>query len=219
VNGAVLTTHTPGITGTGSTGAFDLASVTVRIYSGGTATGSPIQTLTPALAAGAFTTTPTTLADGTYTVQATQGDQAGNVATSAAATFRIDTTAPTVTITAPANGSSSTATTPTFGGTAGDGAGDSASVTVKVYSGPTVAGSPVQTLTATRAGTAWSVAASPALALGTYTAQAEQSDSVGHTGTSAATTFAIVARLRPTRSDVHERGRRACRTRPRLRSR
>ncbi len=193
VNGAVLTTHTPGITGTGSTGATDLASVTVRIYSGDTATGSPIQTLTPALAAGAFSTTPASLADGTYTVQAAQGDQAGNVATSAAVTFRIDTTAPTVTITAPANGSSSTATTPTFGGTAGDGAGDSASVTVTVYSGPAVSGSPVQTLTATRAGTAWSVAASSALALGTYTAQAEQSDSVGHTGTSAATTFAIVA--------------------------
>ncbi len=191
VNGAVLDTHTPPITGTGSTAASDLTSITVSIYSGGTTAGSPIQTLTPALSSGAFATTPASLADGTYTMQATQGDQAGNVTISAAVTFRLDTTAPTVTITAPTNGSSSTTTTPTFAGTAGDATGDGTTVTVQVYSGPSVSGSPVQTLVATRSGTAWSVPAA-ALTVGTYTAQAVQLDSVGHTGTSAST-FTIVA--------------------------
>ena len=82
---------------------------------------------------------------------------------------------------------------PTFAGTAGNDAGDAGTVTVKVYSGSSVSGSPLQTLTATRSGTTWSVPASAALALGTYTAQAEQSDSVGHTGRSAPSTFTIVA--------------------------
>lgn len=193
LDGAALVTHTPSITGTGSTGATDLTSVSVRIYGGATATGSPIQTLTPTLSSGAFSSTPASLADGTYTVQATQGDQAGNVATSAARTFRVDTTAPILTITSPTNGSSSTATTPRFAGTAGAATGDSTTVTVHVYSGPSASGSALQTLTATRSGTAWSVLASAALAVGTYTAQAAQSDSLGHTGTSAASTFTIVA--------------------------
>jgi Big-like domain-containing protein/PASTA domain-containing protein len=189
----VLATAAPQITGTGSTGATDAASVTVRIYVGTSASGAPIETLTAALSAGAFATAPANIGDGTYTVQASQADQAGNVGTSAPRTFRIDTTAPAVTITAPADGNSSTATTPTFAGTAGDAAGDGGTVTVKVYGGSSVSGSPVQTLTATRSGTSWSVPVSAALAIGTYTAQAEQSDSVGHTGTSAPSTFTIVA--------------------------
>src|SRR5262249_55977146 len=74
-----------------------------------------------------------------------------------------------------------------------NGPGDTGSVTVRVYSGTSASGSPVQALLATRSGTSWSVPASSALALGTYTAQAQQLDSVGHTGTSAASTFTIVA--------------------------
>jgi len=192
-NGAVLDTHTPSFSGTYSTGATDLSNVTVKIYSGSSASGSPLQTLTPVLTTGAFAAVAASLADGTYTAQATQSDQAGNVATSAAVTFRLDTTAPAVTITSPANGSSSTTTLPTFAGSAGSDAGDAATVTVNVYAGPSVSGSPLQTLSATRSGTSWSVPASAALALGIYTAQAVQSDSLGHTGTSAASTFTIVA--------------------------
>ena len=120
VNGAVLNTHTPGITGTYSTGANDLTSVTVRIYAAAPRPVRRPDASRPVLSAGAFAATPAGLADGTYTVQATQGDQAGNVGASAAVTFRLDTTAPIVTITSPVNGSSSTATTPTFAGTAGD---------------------------------------------------------------------------------------------------
>ena len=78
-------------------------------------------------------------------------------------TFVVDTTAPTVTITAPTAGKIfGTATTQavTFTGTAGNTAGpspsaDSATVTVKVYSGSTATGTPVQTLTATRTTATW----------------------------------------------------------------
>ena len=111
-DGALLDDHTPAISGTGSTGAGDDGSVNVKVYAGTSASGSPVQTLTPALAAGAFAATSASLPDGTYTVVATQGDQAGNTGTSAARTFRIDTTAPAVTITSPANGSSTAETAP-----------------------------------------------------------------------------------------------------------
>jgi hypothetical protein len=65
-------------------------------------------------------------------------------------------------------------------------------VTVKVFTGGTPTGTPVQTLTTTaQGGGAYSVIASSALQAGTYTARAEQSDSVGNTGLSSANTFTI----------------------------
>jgi acid phosphatase type 7 len=104
----------------------------------------------------------------------------------------IDTTAPVVTLTTPANGSSGSDTTPTLGGVAGTERGDTGSVTVKLYDGAGTGGPVVQTLTTTRgSGGAYSVDASPELALGTYTAQAEQGDAAGNTGLSSANTFTV----------------------------
>src|SRR5207244_4380363 len=109
------------------------------------------------------------LAQGTYTAQARQGDAAGNIGTSAANTFTIDTTAPVVTLTTPANGSSINTTTPTFSGTAGTAIGDAATVMVTIYSGTGTGGAVVETLTAAvGSGGAYAVVASPALAEGTY---------------------------------------------------
>ena len=59
------------------------------------------------------------LADGTYTVQAEQSDGAGNTGFSSAVTFSVDTTAPIVSLTNPAGGSSTNDTTPAFQGTGG----------------------------------------------------------------------------------------------------
>ncbi len=112
----------------------------------------------------------------------------------AVASWTVDATGPTVTLTGPANGSTITnQTKPTFSGAAGTGPGDSSTVTVKVYSGSSVSGSPVQTLSPSVSGGSWSVSASSALADGTYTAQAEQSDSAGNTGKSSANTFTVEA--------------------------
>jgi PKD repeat protein len=191
--GAILADHTPDITGTGSTGTGDNGSVSVKLYAGTSASGSPVQTLTTALAAGAFSATPASLPDGTYTVVASQGDQAGNTGSSAARTFRIDTAAPAVTITSPATGSTTTSTGPALSGAAGNAGGDAAQVTVKLYSGTSASGTAVRTINVSRSGATWSATASPALALGTYTAQAEQADDAGHTGKSGAVTFTIVA--------------------------
>ncbi|MDQ1603667.1 MAG: hypothetical protein QOE01_1512 [Actinomycetota bacterium] len=101
-----------------------------------------------------------------------------------------DTTAPLVTLSTPAAAGATNDTTPTLSGAAGNVFGDAATVTVKVYSGATATGSPVQTLTPTRTGATWTVDAT-ALAAGTYTAQASQSDAVGNVGVSAANTFTL----------------------------
>ena len=68
------------------------------------ASGSPIQTLTPTRAAATWSATPASLSDGTYTVTVTQTDAAGNVGTSDAVTFTVDTTAPTATNLTTTNG-------------------------------------------------------------------------------------------------------------------
>ena len=190
-DGAVLGDDTPDIGGARGTAASDLPTVTLKIYAGTSASGSPVQTLTDGGSGSTWGVTAASLADGTYTAMATQSNGSAT-GTSAARTFRIDTTAPTVTITSPGNGSSTTDATPALSGAAGNAAGDGATVTVKLYSGGAVSGSPVRTLTFSRSGGSWSATVSPDLALGTYTAQAEQSDSLAHKGTSAAVTFAIV---------------------------
>lgn len=104
---------------------------------------------------------------------------------------------PTVSLKAPAGGSTMDAT-PTFGGSGGTESGDSPTVAVKVYSGRAVTGTPLQTLTAAVevAGT-FSVKASSRLPSGTYTARAEQSTSAGAIGRSAPTTFTVDASSAP----------------------
>jgi len=149
------------------------------------------------LDAGAFAacTTPKSysgLGDGSHIFQVKATDQAQNTGSAASYTWSIDATPPTISLTAPANGGSTAAERPTFSGTAGTAAGDSATVTVKVWAGSTPTGSPLQTL-ATTSGTggAYSVNASSNLSPGTYTARAEQGDAAGNTGLSAANTFTV----------------------------
>lgn len=98
---------------------------------------------------------------------------------------------PHVTLASPADASLTNNATPTFSGTGGSAAGDNSTVTVNVYSGTSVGGTLVQTRTATVSSGTWSVAASPALPDGTYTARAQQSNNAGDTGYSGANTFTV----------------------------
>jgi len=98
---------------------------------------------------------------------------------------------PAVTLATPTAGSATSDTTPSFAGTAGDAAGDSANVAVRVHRGIDLSAPLQQTLLATRTGTVWSIDAEPPLADGVYTAQASQADGVGDVGTSSTATFTI----------------------------
>ena len=131
------------------------------------------------------------LADGTYVAYATQDDSNSETAYSAPRTFTVDATSPGVTLTGPSTAPGNDRT-PTLRGAAGNQSGDSATVTVRLYAGSSVSGSPLQTLPATRSGGSWSI--EPAtLADGTYTAQAEQTDTAGNTATTAPRSFSIDA--------------------------
>jgi hypothetical protein len=101
--------------------------------------------------------------------------------------------APAPTVTTPASGSSTTLTSPGFGGAAGADFGDGSQVTLRVYSGQSAAGSPVQSVTVPRSGAVWTASLSSPLPLGTYTAQAEQDDisSPADVGLSAPITFVV----------------------------
>jgi hypothetical protein len=189
-DGAWVATATPTLSGVAGTLPGDAATVSVDLYAGTTATGTPDRVLVAARdgGSGAWTVAPTALADGPWTAVARQDDAGGNTGRSAPVSFRVDTAAPVVTITAPAAGARVNAA-PVIAGSAGDAPGDAATVSVLVYAGTSATGTPVRTLTATRTGTTWSVAVSPALTSGTYTARATQADLAGNAGTSVSRTF------------------------------
>jgi peptidoglycan/xylan/chitin deacetylase (PgdA/CDA1 family) len=108
-----------------------------------------------------------------------------------------DTTAPTVSITSPAGGSTSTTSTPTVSGTGGTAPGDKGNVTVRVYQGSAPSGTPAQTRSAAiGSGGAWSTTLGQ-LADGTWTVRATQGDDAGNTGTSNAVTFTVKAAAPP----------------------
>jgi hypothetical protein len=111
-----------------------------------------------------------------------------------------DWVAPIVTLTAPAGNARTSDNTPDLSGAAGNASGDATTVTVRIYSGSSATGTPVQTLTPTRSGAAW-IATAATLADGTYTAKASQADGSGNTGSSAATTFTIDT-AKPTASSI-----------------
>src|SRR5262249_54811187 len=90
------------------------------------------------------------LTDGSHSFQVKARDAASNDSTVTTRSWTVDTTAPLVALTAPANGSSTSDPTPTLSGTAGMAAGDASAVTVWVYSGSGTGGALVETLSAPR---------------------------------------------------------------------
>lgn len=124
-------------------------------------------------------------------VQGSQATFTASVKNSGASFATAAKFAPTVTLTAPANGSATNNTTPLISGIADNATGDSTTVTAKIYSGTTATGSPVQTKAGTRSGTSYSFALTTGLAQGTYTAVVTQTDTSGNTGTSNANTFTV----------------------------
>ncbi len=105
----------------------------------------------------------------------------------------VDLAPPSISLAQPANGSTTGDSTPAFSGLAGTAPGDSSTVTVAVYAGASASGTPVQTLTTTRSADGSFSVDAAALAEGTYTGQAEQTDAAGNIGRSGANTFTVGA--------------------------
>jgi hypothetical protein len=195
--GALITDGQPTFAGSGGTDAQDVPAVTVRVYTGASASGAAIQVLTtpvspqPGTDTGSFTVAPNApLGDGQYTAQAEQDTVLGGQGFSSAVTFTVHNALPAISLDAPDSATLTTAT-PTLTGTAGTASGDSASVGVFIYPGPNTDAVPVELLSATAgSGGRFSAKVSPALDNGEYTAVAFQQGVAG-VGTSTPQTFTI----------------------------
>ncbi|HEY7453618.1 MAG TPA: S8 family serine peptidase [Thermoleophilaceae bacterium] len=83
---------TPVVTGTAGTSSGDKSTVTVSLFAGSSASGSPAQTVVASRdGSGAFTAQFAHVANGTYTATARQQDAAGNTGASAPVTFGVGT--------------------------------------------------------------------------------------------------------------------------------
>ena len=180
----------PSFNGGAGVAPGDIASVTLKLYSGDNASGSPVRTMQVTPEGATWNAGPTeALNEGTYTAQAEQSDTAGNTSKSLPSRFTVDTTPPAVSLTplAPLTNNPK----PSFSGVAGVAPGDITLVTLKIYSGSSVSGSPIRTVEVTPSGNVWKASTSDALNEGTYTAQAEQSDEAGNTTKSLPSMFTV----------------------------
>ncbi len=170
--------------------------VRLNIYAGTVVgEGEPLQALvTPSLATdGTWSLVATqALPDGVYTAQATQA-----TGESEPVTFTVDTTPPGITLTWPANGSSSSSGSQLVAGAAGTSEGDLPTITIRLFSGSSTESSAgLESLAVQAANGGWSVILG-GLSPGTYTVRAEQSDRAGNVGTSAPATFTVRAPASP----------------------
>jgi hypothetical protein len=191
--GSATADQTPELLGTADAGPADDSIVTVKLYAGSSATGTPLEIFTPAVSSAGWSAVPDSqLPAGNYTVQVTQSDIFDRTGTSSPSTFKVDLTAPTVSLTRPRNGKLTANPAPTFRGLAGTAEGDLPEITVEVHNGGTASGSLVSTVDAPVAGDGtWSALQPTPLADGKYAALAKQSDDAGSTGTSPVHVFTV----------------------------
>jgi large repetitive protein len=166
-----------------------LDTVTLEIYEGtSTHLVQSTETLTPLLGEAWQATLASPLADGAYTVVASQTNGLLEQGESEPVAFGIDTVAPIVSV-APLATPTADAT-PTLKGSLGQASGDLQAVTVAIFKGSTVGVTPAVSGSASVSDSTWSFVPS-ALPDGTYTAQAYQADAPGNKGASAPVTFLI----------------------------
>jgi hypothetical protein len=136
----------------------------------------------------------TELADGRHTFDVRAVGPGGSAdATPVHVSWTVNTRSPVVTVTSPEGGSTISNHQPRLSGAAGTAPGDSSTVTVKVFSGSSTSGPPLQTRAANASGGRWSVVPAHPLPDGTYTVQAVQANSTGLTGVSTGRTFTIAS--------------------------
>jgi hypothetical protein len=188
--GSSTTLTSPAFSGAAASDFGDGSQVTLRVYSGQAASGSPVQTVTVARSGAAWSAgLGSALPLGTYTAQAEQADLVGDIGLGAPVTFTVR--VPSISL-ASLGATPQATSTPTLTGTGDVSAGAEPFAIVEVYAGTAATGTPTQALTAPVTGSGqFSVPVSPALADGTYTAVAVQGDASGNTGFSAPQTFSI----------------------------
>jgi large repetitive protein len=192
--GAVVKQASPTLKGTAGTALGDLAKVLVVVHQGTSSSGTVVDEQLVIVSEGAWSYTTSALADGAYTAQVFQEDEAGNDGHGVPVTFTIDTTKPVVSVTSPSFEQVLHESQPTFSGGAGTATGDLQSITVKVFaSKPGPSRELIETLSGLKpAGSTWTTGSSgPRLHSGHYIVVAEQLDVAGNLGVSEAVPFTI----------------------------
>jgi len=201
-SGGVTNNPAPVFAGTAQLGEEDGGVKVTLTIQGTSNSGTPVAQTQSALLLpplGPFPATDTwgvavePLPDGTYTALATEEYEAKGQkehVESKDVTFTVDTTAPKITLTSPANGSSTTSTSQAVSGAAGVEPGDSTSVKIKLFAGSAIGPQPLETLLKEASNGAWS-GTFGGLTPGTYTVRAEQSDEAGNVGFSEPVTFTV----------------------------
>jgi hypothetical protein len=203
-----LKDSTPPLGGAAGNATGDDTHVSVTVYSGSDTSGSVVRTFSAQTGGGSTWSvddaawaggSPSSLPDGTYTVQAAQSDDAANTAMTDANTFTVDTHAPKPTLALPTGGSFTNDDQPDVSGGAGTQSADAThsadngTVTVEVYSGAAVVpANLIQTIpNVAIAGGAWHTTLAALPADGVYTVRVLQGDGAGNTGTGAPHTFTL----------------------------
>jgi hypothetical protein len=188
-----LLTGAPTLTGTASTAAGASSTVTLVAYPGASSNATPVGSYGGAVSAqGAFSIQVSpALADGQYTLVASQTLAGGGSGFSAPVTVEVKTAPPALTITGPTAGASVAQDAVSFGGAAGDGYGDVGEVDLTLYRGSSTAGRALGTQAVTPDGGSWESGWAAELALGIYTVRAQQHDIAGRV-TTVTRTFIVV---------------------------
>jgi hypothetical protein len=180
-----------GTCGTNTDGSTSADAGTVQVSISGAASQSGSATCSGA-GTWTYTTSPALSAEGGYTVDASQGDGAGNTGNAAPRSITLDKTAPLVTLTQ-LNGSPATfpfttnsVAVASIGGACGTLTGDSATVSWSVTGSSTQSGS-----TSCSAGSWTATLPTPLGFAGSFTASATQADTAGNTGSSGAKSITI----------------------------
>ena len=189
LDGSATNNSQPTFIGTASTAPVDSSTIIVDIYDGSNTGGGLADTLTTTASGGSFSVQESGLADGTYTAQALQPDFAGNLGYSAAVTFIIDTVPPTISITSPASGATTT-NLPTLSADAADNPSGSGLASVQFQYSPDggvtwIDAGPPETARP------FSYTFTTTLPNGNYLVQAIATDNAGNSATSAASSFTI----------------------------
>lgn len=134
---ALITNNTPTIsfTVTDDDSGVNPDTIGITIDSGSKVTGDAI-TKTAITGGYSCSYTPTTaLSDGSHTVKIDASDNDGNAATQKSVTFKVDTVPPTLSVTAPVEGTITNSSAVTVTGTTNDSTSSPVTVTVKLNSG------------------------------------------------------------------------------------
>jgi hypothetical protein len=202
-SGSSTNNTTPSIAGTVEplAEAFETCKVDVSLYVGGSATGTPVQTLHTE---GCSWLTPPAepLEPGAYTAVASvtfRDAEPVEPETSMPVNFTIDTTPPAVAISTPAQAATTASGSIAVSGSSGIAAGDLQTVTVQVFPDTAIEGAPLEAIEVPSPGGSWAGVIA-GLTTGSYTLRAMQSDAAGNVGLSAPVRLTVLAPAPPVAS-------------------